>query len=67
MSKPMSLAQVMKQAVGIDPQTALGAAVRELKTRDHSIADGIPTIGSQYEISRADVDAEPIELTKPKK
>jgi eukaryotic-like serine/threonine-protein kinase len=51
-----ALAQVMKQAVGIDPQTALAAAVRELKARGQSDNDGIPIT----------VDADPIELTTPK-
>ncbi len=60
-----ALSQVMKQAVGIDPQTALGAAVRELRARGRG-EEHIPTIGSQYEVSHADADAEPIELTKPK-
>jgi serine/threonine-protein kinase len=35
-----ALSQVMKQAVGIDPQTALGEAVRELKTQS-SAADQV--------------------------
>jgi len=30
---------VMKQAVGIDPQTALGAAVRELRARARGEVD----------------------------
>src|SRR5690606_243896 len=38
-----ALSQVMKQAVGIDPQTALGAAVRELRARGRG-EEHIPTI-----------------------
>lgn len=59
-----ALAQVMKQAVGIDPQTALGQAVRELRARSKTPTDELTT--TDYEVSRADADAEPIELTKPK-
>ncbi|HEU4614435.1 MAG TPA: serine/threonine-protein kinase [Kofleriaceae bacterium] len=59
-----ALAQVMKLAVGIDPQTALGTAVRELRARGKAGADDQDT--AAYEVSRADVDGDPIELTKPK-
>jgi serine/threonine-protein kinase len=59
-----ALAQVMKQAVGIDPQTALGQAVRELRARSRTPTDELTT--TDYEVSRADADADPIELTKPK-
>jgi serine/threonine-protein kinase len=55
-----ALAQVMKQAVGIDPQTALGQAVRELKQRSRTPTDELST-------TDLNVDEEPIELTKPKK
>ena len=61
-----SLAQVMKQAVGIDPQTALGAAVRDV--RMHGKAGLMSTAAtSDYELSKADIDDEPLELTTPKK
>lgn len=62
-----ALAQVMKQAVGIDPQTALGTAVREV--RMHGKAALMPSNAetSDYELSQAAIDEEPIELTTPKK
>ncbi|HEX5058422.1 MAG TPA: serine/threonine-protein kinase [Kofleriaceae bacterium] len=63
-----ALSQVMKQAVGIDPQTALGQAVRELKTRGTSGSVEVKwSVEADYDVSRADSDADPIELTKPKK
>jgi eukaryotic-like serine/threonine-protein kinase len=60
-----ALSSVMKQAVGIDPQTALGDVVRQLKTHGRF---AVPTASSldDLELSAADYDAEPIELTKPK-
>lgn len=58
-----ALSQIMKQTVGIDPQTALGEAVRELRTRGRVA----PATAKSYEISMADLDAEPVELMKPKK
>ena len=63
-----ALSQVMKQAVGIDPQVALGQAVRELKTRSTSGSVEVKwSVEADYDVSRADSDADPIELTKPKK
>ena len=62
-----ALAQVMKQAVGIDPQVALGAAVRQVR---ESGAAGLSMANAEttdYELSRADIDEAPIELTAPKK
>jgi serine/threonine-protein kinase len=61
-----ALSQVMKQAVGIDPQSALGAAVAELRARGQAEAQA-SSAGSAYDVSKPDIDAEPIELTKPKK
>ena len=64
-----ALSQVMKQAVGIDPQTALGEAVREFKTRTQASADEQPTTPyrEQYETVQPEVGDEPIELTPKKK
>src|SRR4051812_45938680 len=62
-----ALAQVMKQAVGIDPQVALGAAVRQVR---ESGAAGLSMANAEttdYELSRADLDEVPIELSSPKK
>ncbi|HSD87172.1 MAG TPA: serine/threonine-protein kinase [Kofleriaceae bacterium] len=59
-----ALSQVMKEAVGIDPQSALGQAVRELRAGHSPGMAQQPT--ADYELSKADQDAEPIELTKPK-
>jgi eukaryotic-like serine/threonine-protein kinase len=59
-----ALSQVMKQAVGIDPQTALGAAVRELRATGKAGVSSAAT--SDYELSKADADDVPLELTKPK-
>jgi len=53
-----ALSQVMKQAIGIDPQTALGEAVREFRTRGKGT--------TEIEFSKPDAGVEPIELTKPK-
>jgi serine/threonine-protein kinase len=65
-----ALGQVMKQAMGIDPQTALGAAVREIRAtgRAGGAADDAEreSLNPHLELSQADFDAEPIELTKPK-
>ena len=47
----------MKLAVGVDPAVALGTAVRELKAAQQK---------PQIEFSSADLDVEPIELTKKK-
>ena len=52
-----ALSQVMKLAVGVDPAVALGTAVRELKAAQQK---------PQIEFSSADLDVEPIELTKKK-
>jgi hypothetical protein len=55
----------MKQAVGIDPQSALGAAIRELRAQGKgNLTDAKK---AEYELSKADLDGDaPIELTKPK-
>ena len=79
----LALSQVMKQAVGVDPASALGTAVRELRARqavekavdEHASTETnmptpVPTKPRQsidIEFSAADMDVEPIELTKPKK
>jgi len=52
-----ALSQVMKLAVGVDPAVALGTAVRELRAAQQK---------PQIEFSTADLDVEPIELTKKK-
>ncbi len=56
-----ALSQVVKLAVGVDPASALGTAVRELRAR--VMAQSAPDL----EFSTADQDVEPIMLTKPKK
>lgn len=62
-----ALSQVMKQVVGVDPQTALGAAVRELRARGQQGTDQrTMSLDPDFELSQADLDAEPIELTTPK-
>ena len=61
-----ALSQVMKQAVGIDPQTALGDAVRSFQARIKTDSTG-PRTMDELEFSRADTDAVPIELTNRKK
>jgi serine/threonine-protein kinase len=62
-----ALSQVMKQAVGIDPQVALGTAVRNVRThgKDGLVMSNAAT--SNYDLSKADLDEEPLELTTPKK
>jgi serine/threonine-protein kinase len=62
-----ALAQVMKQAVGIDPQVALGTAVRQLRThgKEGLVLSNAAT--SDYDLSKADINDEPLELTTPKK
>jgi hypothetical protein len=53
----------MKQAVGIDPQTALASAVREMKTRARR-----DSVDVEFSVADAGVPSdEMIELTKPKK
>jgi serine/threonine-protein kinase len=52
-----ALSQVMKLAVGLDPAVALGTAVRDLRAAQPK---------PQIEFSTADLDVEPIELTKKK-
>jgi serine/threonine-protein kinase len=61
-----ALAQVMKQAVGIDPQVALGAAVRQVRThgKDGLVLSNAAT--SDYDLSKADLDEAPLELTAKK-
>jgi serine/threonine protein kinase len=64
-----ALGTVMKQAVGIDPQSALGGAIRELRAQgkgNMSTTDTAPVPKSDLEFSKADLDEAPIELTKPK-
>jgi serine/threonine-protein kinase len=62
-----ALGQVMKMAQGVDPQSALGNAVRELRATGHAgPAPGKTMSIDDLELSSADIDAEPIELTKPK-
>jgi serine/threonine-protein kinase len=61
-----ALGQVMKLAVGIDPAVALGTAVRELRAQQ--AAPVTANRGSDdLEFSTADLNAEPIPLTNPKK
>ncbi len=58
-----ALAQVMKQAVGIDPQTALASAVREMKTRAKR-----DSVDVEFSTAEAGLPSEEmIELTKPKR
>jgi eukaryotic-like serine/threonine-protein kinase len=81
-----ALSQVMRQATGIDPTSALAEAVRaihggaeaEVRASQTTMPSGsnAPTIpgtpappvaaAQDLEFSSADLDAEPIELTKPK-
>jgi serine/threonine-protein kinase len=61
-----ALSQVVKLAVGVDPASALGTAVRELRARiARQNTDQLRT--DDIEFSTADQDVEPIMLTKPKK
>ena len=65
-----ALSQVMKQAVGVDPQSALGNAVRELRAGYKPGAGDQSTttfdVSDAEEIEEGSDDA-PIELTKPKR
>jgi len=64
-----ALGQVMKQAQGVDPQSALGQAVRDIRLTGRAGSAPGPATGSldsELELSKPDLDAEPIELTKPK-
>jgi serine/threonine-protein kinase len=66
-----ALSQVMKQAIGVDPTSALGNAVRELKTSGKLPgADSQRTTELNPNVETAEVepgdDDIPIELTKPK-
>jgi serine/threonine protein kinase len=62
-----ALGTVMKQAVGIDPQSALGVAVRELRAQGKgNLPEDERAVKPDYEFSKADLDDVPIELTKPK-
>ena len=61
-----ALSQVMKQAVGIDPQTALGEAVKDFRQRAKAAAEGSAPKRVELEVSRADSTDEPIELTNKK-
>jgi serine/threonine-protein kinase len=66
-----SLSQVMKHAVGINPNTALAAAVVEARRTLNGDSDAVatsdhamPSAGSlEVEFSRAEVGVEPVELT----
>jgi serine/threonine-protein kinase len=75
-----ALSQVMKQAVGVDPVRALGAAVREVRARGtddgHHISTAVTTPAVpaprtkrdsvDVEFSSADMDADAIPLTTKK-
>ena len=65
-----ALSQVMKQAVGVDPQSALGNAVRELRAGYKPGAGDQSTttfdVSDAEEVEEGSDDA-PIELTKPKR
>jgi serine/threonine-protein kinase len=74
-----ALSQVMKQAVGVDPVRALGAAVREVRARHPAESDHVSTAVTtpavpnrpkresvDVEFSTADIDADPIPLTAKK-
>jgi hypothetical protein len=60
-----ALAQVMKQAVGIDPQSALGQAVRDMRAKARGEVD--VSFSQDIDLSTADFNVEAIELTSPKK
>ncbi|MBA3462896.1 MAG: serine/threonine protein kinase [Deltaproteobacteria bacterium] len=68
-----ALGQVMKQAVGINPATALGTAVVEARKRlagesdDQAMAEHATPMGGQdIEFSSADLSVEPLPLTARK-
>ncbi len=67
-----ALGQVMKQAVGVNPATALGGAVAEArKVLDGEHTDDQPTAehaagGHDIEFSRPDLSVEPVPLTSRK-
>ncbi|NVB78773.1 MAG: serine/threonine protein kinase [Kofleriaceae bacterium] len=61
-----ALAQVMKQAVGIDPQSALGQAVRDMRAKLRG-GDIDVQFSADIDLSTADFNVEPIELVNPKK
>ena len=54
----------MKQAVGIDPQSALGAAVREMRAKLRGDVD--VQFSTDIDVSTADFNVEAIELTQKK-
>ncbi|MBA3396192.1 MAG: serine/threonine protein kinase [Deltaproteobacteria bacterium] len=63
----VALGQVMKQAVGVNPTTALGAAVHEAR-KSTVQTDALATVASvDVEFSTADANVAPIELTPKKK
>ncbi len=63
----VALGQVMKQAVGVNPTTALGAAVQEVR-KSTVQTDALATVASvDVEFSTADANVAPIELTPKKK
>jgi hypothetical protein len=63
-----ALSQVMKQAVGVDPATALGMAVREARAREQASAhDAVPRskrASVDIEFSSADANAVPLDPKK---
>jgi serine/threonine-protein kinase len=68
-----ALSNVMKHAVGIDPTSALGAAVREVRARAAGIDEAMTSPrprnkreSVEVEFSKPDMDVDPIPLTKPK-
>ena len=61
-----ALAQVMKHALGVDPQSALGNSVREMKATGRPRMSAAFSAQPEVELSLPDLDVEPIELTKPK-
>jgi serine/threonine-protein kinase len=74
-----ALSQVIKQAVGVDAASALGAAVQEARLRDKAETQGdnfAPTLPAaprakresvDVEFSTAEVGVDPVELTPKKK
>ncbi len=61
-----ALSQVMKQSTGGDPQRELGAAVREVRAAIGGAHTDETATTTDYELSVADQNVEPIPLTKPK-
>jgi serine/threonine-protein kinase len=63
-----ALSQVMKQAIGVDPTSALGNAVRELRATGKVVTEGPRTTSLNVEMTEVEPgdDDNPIELTQPK-